>query len=115
MQLTDLKAGFYRYERREGRVFHVLVANIAEAQGVRFLCPKCFAENGGPTGTHAIVCWSRSRGAPDDATPGPGRWTLDGTGLHDLTLNGDPPGQARSVLLTGGCGWHGLVTDGDAT
>jgi hypothetical protein len=38
---------------------------------------------------------------------------MDGTGYDDLTLNGDPPGSARSVLLTGGCNWHGFITDGE--
>lgn len=115
MRLTDLEAKFYRWEKRaDGHVYHVPVPTLAEAQGVRFLCPKCFAENGGPVGTHSVVCWSRSRGVPDEATPAPGRWTLDGTCIDDLTLNGDPPGNARSVLLTAGCGWHGFVTNGDA-
>lgn len=90
------------------------VTDIGQAQGVRFLCPKCFAENGGPVGTHSIICWSKSRGIPDDEHPGPGRWTLDGASLDDLTLNGDPPGAARSVRLNGGCSWHGFVTNGDA-
>lgn len=114
MRLADLEAEFYRWEKRPEGIFHVPVATLAEAQGVRFLCPKCFAENGGPVGTHSVVCWSRSRGVPDEATPGPGRWTLDGNCIDDLTLNGDPPGQARSVLLNGGCGWHGFVNSGDA-
>ena len=131
MKLTDLEAEFLRWEKRfEGvpyikpaggefgdpfeRVVHVSVPTLAEAQGVQFLCPKCYAENGGARGVHLVVCWSRSRGVPDEATPGPGRWTLVGTGLHDLTLNGDPPGAARSVLLTSGCGWHGFVTNGEA-
>jgi hypothetical protein len=88
----------------------------AGAHGVKFLCPKCFAVNGGPVGTHSVICWSRSSGTPEDMQPGPGRWKMDGTGLDDLTLNGDAPdgGGARSVLLTGGCGWHGFVDDGYA-
>ena len=41
---------------------------------------------------------------------------MEGTGFADLTLNGDPPGNARSVLLTGdGCAWHGFVTGGEVT
>lgn len=87
---------------------------MAEAQGISFLCPKCFAENKGPRGTHSVICWSRSRGVPEDATPGPGRWKLDGTSFDDLTLNADPPSTARSVQLTGGCGWHGFITNGEA-
>jgi hypothetical protein len=115
MRFLDLQPRFIRYDKREDGVYHVFVEGIAEAQGVIFLCPKCFAKNNGPMGTHSVICWSRSRGVPDEANPKPGRWTLDGTGLSDLTLNGDPPGNARSVLLTGGgCGWHGFVTNGEA-
>ena len=90
------------------------VATFAEAQGVEFLCPKCYQENAGKVGTHMVICWSRSRGVPDDVSPGPGRWKMDGTGLENLTLNGEEPNGARSVLLTSGCGWHGFVTDGIA-
>jgi hypothetical protein len=95
------------------QVCHARTDKIDEAQGIRFLCPKCFEANGGPVGTHVVICWSRSRGVPDSAEPGPGRWTLDGTGLADLTLNGD--GSSRSVLLLGGCGWHGFITNGEVT
>jgi hypothetical protein len=87
--------------------------DLAEAQGIMFACPTCFAKNGGLVGTHQIICWSRSRGVPDDQSPMPGRWTLEGTGYTDLTLNGDPPGAARSVLLTGGCRAHFHVTSGE--
>jgi hypothetical protein len=115
MRLVDLDPKFIRYERRDdGRIYHCEVQTIDEAQGVRFLCPKCFAENGGEVGTHLVVCWSRSRGVPDEAAPGPGRWSLHGSGFHNLTLNGDPPGGARSVQINGGCGWHGFVTAGEA-
>lgn len=135
MKLTELDATFLRYERRPEtpeeraftlgpayaqdapsalrlREFYVVVDSIEQAQGVEFLCPKCFAENNGRVGTHRVICWSRSRGIADEVKPGPGRWTLEGTGLHDLTLNGD--GGSRSVLLLGGCAWHGFVTNGDA-
>lgn len=114
MKLSELCARFLRYEQRAGGVCYVSVDSIADAHGVRFLCPKCFAANGGKVGTHSVICWSRSAGAPDSAVPGPGRWKLDGTGLDDLTLNADPPSGARSVQLNGGCDWHGFVTNGDA-
>ncbi len=113
-KLTDLDAKFIRYERRDGHQYFVFVKTIEEAQGVEFLCPKCFAINGGAVGTHAVICWSRSRGIADDVDPGPGRWKLDGTSLDDLTLNADPPSGARSVQLNGGCAWHGFVINGDA-
>lgn len=100
--------------RMHDQVYLTHVDRIEDAQGVQFLCPKCFVANGGAVGTHRVICWSRSRGVPDDANPAPGRWKLDGTGLHDLTLNGDPG--SRSVKLTGdGCQWHGYITNGEAT
>lgn len=106
-RLVDLDATFVRLDNPRGDFTEV--AAIGEAQGVMFDCPKC--------GGHSIVCWSRSRGVPDDIEPGPGRWKLEGAGLEDLTLNADPPSGARSVDLSRsgvGCGWHGFVTDGDA-
>jgi hypothetical protein len=115
MKLTDLEPEFLTWYVEDGRIYHGHVRTIGEAQGVMFLCPKCFAANNGPVGTHRVICWSRSRGVPDDANPQPGRWALDGTGLDDLTLNGDPPGQARSVQLLGGCNWHGHITNGEVT
>lgn len=88
---------------------HQYVDTVAEAHGVMFLCPKCFRENGGPVGTHSVVCWFT--GVPDAVQPGPGRWNPSGTSVDDLTFVG--PG-AVSVLLTVGCGWHGFVRNGDA-
>lgn len=114
-KLTDLEANFLRYVEKEDGAYFQKVETLAEAQGIIFLCPKCYSENGGPVGTHSVICWSRSRGVPEAASPGPGRWALDGSGLEDLALNADPPGSARSVQLNGGCGWHGFVTNGDAT
>lgn len=113
MKLMVLEPMFVKYEENEEGVFQVPVKTIDEAQGVRFLCPKCFEKNNGRKGTHSVVCWSRSRGVPDHAIPGPGRWLLVGTGLEDLTLDGD--GSSRSVLLIGGCAWHGFITNGEVT
>lgn len=114
MKLTDLDPKFLRVESE--RVYRC-VDTIAEAQGISFLCPKCFAANGGPVGTHSVICWSRSRGTPESLPPLPGRWTLDGTGFHDLSLNGDAGGGggARSVQLLDGCDWHGFITNGEVT
>lgn len=107
MGLRDLEARFLkRIDDRSMRTD----ATFAEADGVMFLCPKCFAENNGPVGTHSVICWFVGK-VPDDVSPKPGRWNPSGTGLDDLTFVG--PG-ATSVLLTSGCGWHGFVKDGSA-
>lgn len=97
-----------------GRLYRY-VAGLAEAQGVQFLCPKCFASNAGRVGTHMVRCWFRGRGVSDDEFPKPGRWTPAGSGLDDLTFVPGEPAMPVSVLLTGGgCGWHGFVVRGDA-
>ena len=111
MKLTELDPQFLRVTE-PGRWREV--PSLAEAHGIKFLCPKCYAANGGPVGTHSVICWSADRGAPDAERPGPGRWALHGTGYSDLTLDGER-GKSRSVLLTGGCGWHGFITNGDVT
>jgi len=112
-RLRELAAEFLALTD-EPRTWRRLGDSMAGADGITFLCPACFAANGGPRGTHAVICWFRGR-VPDDLPPVPGRWTPAGTGLDDLTfVPGDPP-MATSVLLTGpGCGWHGFVTNGSA-
>ena len=112
MKLIDLESRFLRREVREDGVYHVTVQSLPEADGVMFLCPKCFAENAGPGGTHQVICWFEDR-VPDDAAPGPGRWKPRGTGLEDLTFV--PGKRSNSVLLIGGCAWHGFVTNGAVT
>ncbi len=111
MRLSELNPFFVRHDS-EGSSFR-RVDTMAEAHGVMFLCPKCFKANGGPRGTHSMICWSKERGTPDHATPAPGRWRLDGTSLADLTLNAEPPSTARSVQINGGCEWHGFITNGE--
>ena len=104
--LRQLEAQFLRYE---GKVLpHA--ETLAEAHGIIFLCPKCFAENNGPVGTHAVICWFQGR-VPEDAEPKPGRWNPVGTGLDDLTFSGM---ERNSVQFIGGCNWHGFVTNGSA-
>lgn len=107
--LIELEAKFYkRLDDRSSKV----VKKLSDADGVMFLCPKCFAANGGRVGTHSVICWFTGK-VDADVAPGPGRWNPRGTGLKDLTFVG--PG-AYSVLLPGpgGCGWHGYVANGEA-
>ena len=101
------------YERTGPVEYIPIVETRAEADGVMFLCPKCFTTNAGPVGTHRVICWFVGR-VPDDVDPKPGRWTPTGTSLADLTFV-PSEGRTQSVLLTGGCGWHGFVVNGDAS
>jgi uncharacterized protein DUF6527 len=87
---------------------------IDRAQGIWFLCPVCFAKNGGPVGTHMVEVSFSGRGVPDDRgshgeNGEPTRWNLSGSGYNDLTLT-------PSIWLKGGgCGWHGFITNGEVT
>lgn len=117
MRLAELEAEFL-LRLSEGRHWRGGPdVTIHNAHGIAFLCPACYQANGGPVGTHMVICWFRGRGVPDDATPGPGRWTPSGTGIDDLTfVPGDPP-MPVSVDLSraSGCRWHGHVRNGRAS
>lgn len=90
-------------------VFHP-VKKLAEADRLVFLCPRCFAENGGPKGTHRVAVDFEGRGTPDDACcrgrDGKAvRWAVSGKRLDDLTVS-------PSILMLSGCKWHGWVRNG---
>lgn len=132
MRLVDLEPQFIRFEVRTEtwtrvvgdprawkpgdpteevtgpREYHPYADSLADAQGIRFLCPACFKANGGPVGTHGVICWFDGRYVPPHVQPGPGRWAASGTDYSDLTLQ-------PSVRLVGGCNWHGHVTRGQVT
>lgn len=86
-------------------VFHD-VDDLAEADGIIFLCPKCFASNGGPVGTHSVMIYFANRNAPDrlghNAAGQVVRWIVRGTGYSDLVT-------APSILQQCGCAWHGYI------
>jgi hypothetical protein len=111
VRLRDLEAEFLRYTgngtHRRGEI------PLAEADGILFICPKCYADLGRREGAHSVLCWFVGR-VPDNVLPGPGRWTPTGTGIDDLTFV-PSPGRSHSVALTAGCLWHGFVSNGDAS
>lgn len=83
------------------------VDQIEQADGVVFLCPSCFVQNGGPVGTHSVICWAPQ--VPQTTHPRPGRWELLGTGFADLTLRAG----SSSVQLHGGCAAHFFIRTGE--
>lgn len=105
MRLVDLEPRFLKITvpGKENRY----VDTIAEADGVIFLCPKCIVTNGGPVGTHPIICWAPH--VPQTEQPTPGRWNLVGAGYDDLSLVAG----SSSVLLQGGCNAHFFVERGE--
>jgi len=80
---------------------------LADADGIRFLCPKCLAELGGRPGVHSCICWCPS--VPQTTYPRPGRWAFEGTGLSDLTLRAG----SSSVSITDGCKAHFSICAGE--
>jgi hypothetical protein len=136
MKLTELDPGFFRYDMRiESRQrivgpqdtwhergcpteevigpvqYKVPVTALAEAQCIFFQCPKCIHLDGPGAGHYCEVTFA-DRGVADDQgthnTKGqPTRWQVSGTNFDDLTTK-------PSILLEGGCNWHGYITNGDA-
>src|SRR5574342_554084 len=92
MRLTELEPSFLK--RLDDKTFRRNTP-FAEADGIIFLCPKCFVANKGPIGTHSVICWRPH--VPQTTTPVPGRWEFQGTGFDDLTLVAG----SSSVLLHG--------------
>lgn len=89
------------------------VNTLAEADGIRFLCPLCWARNGGAAGTHFVLIGFV--GCPADAytLDFDGKhvaWHVSGTGYHDLVLrpsiNLDDP---KYIQVKTRCRWHGFV------
>lgn len=89
---------------------------LSAAQGLLFLCPLCFARNGGAAGTHSILIPFKDRCVPPGFEPTLPRWAASGSGIDDLTispsidLSSDGAGHPRHE----GCAWHGFVRNGDA-
>jgi hypothetical protein len=104
MDLIELKPQFLKIvAARE----YNLRDELEGADGILFLCPVCFRANGGPAGTHSIICWQPH--VPQDMDPKPGRWAFKGTGFGDLTLVAG----SSSVFLQGaGCKAHFFIRDG---
>jgi len=91
-------------------VFHP-VESVAEAHGVRFLCPKSFAKNGGPVGTHSVyVFFTGSPHAGHNAAGQEVRWQVaGGTTIDDLQLTPSILEQDDEMPPEYRCGWHGFV------
>jgi hypothetical protein len=104
MRLTDLSPEWLKVETPTR---FTIVDSIEKADGIYFLCPKCWAANGGPVGVHGVICWRPH--VPNPPTPGPGRWEFQGTGFTDLTLVAG----SSSVLLVGGCAAHFFIRSGE--
>lgn len=105
MKLTELEPQFIRY-KGDKHAGHSHVASLAEAQGIRFLCPTCKVDYGDDC--HSIVLPFRGRNV-DASINGGHQWDVSGTDSSNLTLK--PSVNAAG----GGCRWHGWVTNGEVT
>ena len=104
--LRELEAKFLRIDSTDPQTMEYVDA-IGDADGVIFLCPKCYDDNRGPVGTHSVICWSPKVG--QEHVPRPGRWNLTGTGLDDLTL---VAGSSSVALQGSDCQAHFFVRNG---
>lgn len=123
IEQDDESKGMYVFRDKDGAKFlwsprpysyeDHRVQTVAEADEIMFLCPLCFARNGGAVDTHQVLVTFAGRNIPEeagsrDADGKPSRWTASGTSLDDLVLT-------PSILLDAkrkaedGCHWHGFV------
>ena len=109
ISLATLDPQFLILADSEAKTFRRVPTND-NADGIIFLCPKCYLEEGSPVGVHSVICWIPS--IKKEIFPGPGRWVMSGQ-KENLTLTG-AKGKSSSVKLTGkgGCKAHFFVTDG---
>lgn len=103
MRLTDLEPQLYF---TYGQLMEP-TNDVSKAVSLFFLCPVCFAKNGGNVGTHGILCHTPK--VPPHIDPKQGRWNLVGNSLEDLSLVAG----SSSVLLTSGCKAHFFVENGE--
>lgn len=104
MRLADLEPEFLKIVDDRS---HRRDATFQDCDGIFFLCPLCFKANNGPVGTHGVICWKPH--VPQTRSPTPGRWSIEGTGFHDLSLVAG----SSSVLLMGGCNAHFFIKNGE--
>ena len=105
--LRELEAQFkkYRPEPGSGGIYEPR-EQLADADGVRFLCPKCFAAK--LDWVHPVYIGFRGRATPGtygyNSKGDPVLWDLapSSTGLDDLVLT-------PSIQIEGGCNWHGFI------
>lgn len=83
------------------------VNTFSEAHGIHFLCPKAYAKNGGPEGTHRVQVYFAGSPVPERLGKNKQgetvRWRATGNGIDDLSLT--PSIQEQDDV----CGWHGFV------
>lgn len=114
VKLADLDPQWLRYVA-DGGLGHV--ESIDQAQGLMFLCPKCFLANGGPVRTHSVIVWSRSRGVPTRRRQGRGAGHSPALGFTISPSTAIRLATRARIDLSGtaGCQWHGFITNGEAT
>lgn len=104
MKLSELEPTFIKIFDEKSWKMDV---PISDCDGIQFLCPKCFQQNNGKIGTHAVVCFKPH--VPDSVKPGPGRWSIFGTCFDDITL----AAKSSSISIQGGCGAHFHIQTGE--
>ena len=117
MRLTDpwFEAEFYGQATETG--YTRQGANIEGAQGLFLWCPCAYGQQYPAHG--CLVPFANPRNAPpvppnhgpfsESAKTHP-RWTMAGTGLHDLTVT--PSIDVKGGENKASC-WHGFITAGD--
>src|SRR5215467_4566841 len=101
MRLVDLEPEFLKMESPE--TWRAIGSTaVHDADGIRFLCPKCFLDKT-LDHVHSVICWRKH--VPLTIHPKPGRWEFVGYSFYDLSLKAE----SSSILLLSGCRAHFFV------
>ena len=87
------------------------VATVAEAHGVRFLCPKSYARHRGSKGAHScFIFFAGSPYAGHNLAGEEVRWNVaGGTTIDDLQLTPSIQEEDEGMPPEHQCNWHGFV------
>ena len=107
----DVDGSIDMWSPRPERIVFKHVNAVVEAHGVRFLCPKSFAKNGGSKGTHSVYIFFKGSPYSGRNTAGQEvRWeVVGGTTIDDLQLTPSIQEQDEGLPPGHQCNWHGFV------
>jgi len=101
VRLVELQPAFLVIDK--SNVLRHEVDELAAAQGLLFVCPKC--RRRAIEHRHSVVCWFSGRNVPDEEMPTWNRLDVYGSVYSDLTVVG-------VIAVRGGCEWRGRIQFG---
>lgn len=101
LPLSDLGASLVEFTKQPGKLRCLLPGEpVKRAQGLYFLCPKCYDPK------HGITILFDLESVPKNAKPH-GRWRATPGPISNLTIE-------EKIQSPTNCGWSGIISQGRA-